>query len=191
MHSSDFALALLTRITTNDGHTMSRLIAHEHMQIPADVADAYIIKSLTALGSNGELGLPFRLHLRMPMRDFGLAGGVAIEKDVTAYVTYHLDATHRNRIVSIAWQAEDGGPFPNFKGTIGTICDEGGPGSIIVLEGAYEPPGGIAGELFDASVGFWIARTTARDLVTQLRDGAEQAYNLRDVDSVPKLVTTS
>jgi hypothetical protein len=192
MHTSEYALPIFTRITTNDdGDKMSRLIAHEHMQIPADVADAYIMKCLTALGSSGELGLPFRLHLRMPTGDFGLAGGVAIEKDVTAYVTYQLDATHRNRIVSIAWQSEDGGPFPKFQGTIETIEDESGPGTILVLAGAYDPPGGVAGVLFDASIGFWIARATARDLVTQLRDGAEHAYNVRDVVSVPNLLTTS
>ena len=159
---------------------MTRLIAHEHSTIPPDVAETYVGRYLDALGRDAEL----TLCLRVPGEDFGIGVGIAVEKTVRARISSQLDATHRNRVMTIAWEPDGGGPFPTFEGTIGTIADDDGNGSAIVLAGQYVPPGGIAGMLFDAAIGFWIARASVRDLLERIRAGAEALYARRDVAAV-------
>jgi hypothetical protein len=66
--------------------------------------------------------------------------------------------------VGIAWTPRWRG-FPPF-GAILTI-EPAGEGSLLVLEGSYEPPGGAAGRFFDRAVG---ARLAARTMDALLRD---------------------
>jgi hypothetical protein len=66
--------------------------------------------------------------------------------------------------VAFAWTPRWRG-FPPF-GAILTI-EPAGEGSLLVLEGSYDPPGGAAGRFFDRLVG---ARLAARTMDGLLRD---------------------
>jgi hypothetical protein len=66
--------------------------------------------------------------------------------------------------VAFAWTPRWRG-FPPF-GAILTI-EPAGEGTLLVLEGSYDPPGGAAGRLFDRIMG---ARLAARTMDALLRD---------------------
>jgi hypothetical protein len=66
--------------------------------------------------------------------------------------------------VVFAWNPRWRG-FPPF-GAILTI-EPSGEGSLLVIEGSYEPPGGAAGRFFDRALG---ARLAARTMDALLRD---------------------
>jgi hypothetical protein len=78
---------------------------------------------------------------------------------------------------SIHWESEGGGPYPAFDAELTVDADEDYNGFWVVLTGAYVPPGGAAGQLFDAAVGNRIARSTARALLRQMRVEVEALYH--------------
>ena len=61
-----------------------------------------------------------------------------------------------------AWEAEGGGAFPAFTGSL-SAADEGAGFCRLDLDGAYSPPLGPAGALFDAVLGKRIAQATVGD----------------------------
>jgi len=157
---------------------MTRLVAHEHTQVPADVAESFVQQYFQTL----EKGRTATVRLRVPSADFGIGGGIAFEKDVRATLDSRLDPTHRNRIMTIRWEPGAGEPFPVFEGTLAAVADDSGEGSLLVLSGSYEAPGGVIGKVVDSTIGFWIARATVRDFLVQLRDGVERLYGQRPAE---------
>ena len=93
------------------------------------------------------------------------------------------DRTERGRghdEITLTWSAAS--PLlPQFHGTIRFRIAH--LGTRFILEGAYTPPGGFAGALFDAAIGRRIARATATDLLERicrhasLREAAWRAKN--------------
>jgi hypothetical protein len=80
---------------------------------------------------------------------------------------------------TVHWEAEDGGPYPSFDGELTVDADENFNGFWIVLTGAYIPPGGTAGQLFDLAVGNRIAKNTARGLLREIRVEIEAHYRVQ------------
>jgi hypothetical protein len=87
----------------------------------------------------------------------------------------HARAYAGYEVMDITWQPHDGGPYPVFQGTlsaeemIGNYCR-------LDLDGAYVPPLGLAGAVFDVVLGHRIAEAAARELLDDIRIGFELAF---------------
>lgn len=81
---------------------------------------------------------------------------------------------------AVHWMAEDGGIFPVFDGFLSVGADEDYNSYWLVIDGAYEPPGGLAGKMFDAVLGHRIAVTTTRNLLVALRETAEIIFEIEE-----------
>ncbi len=94
-------------------------------------------------------------------------GDLRIERDVD----FHLEtkpAYPGYRLLDVSWTPKDGGPFPNFSGTLSVAEDSAG-WSRLEIDGSYRPPFGIAGAAFDAAVGQRIAQGTASELLAEIK----------------------
>jgi hypothetical protein len=81
---------------------------------------------------------------------------------------------------TIHWESESNGPYPAFDGELTVNADAGYNGFWIVLTGAYVPPGGPMGQLFDVALGNRIARMTARALLREMRVEIEALYHSQE-----------
>jgi hypothetical protein len=77
---------------------------------------------------------------------------------------------------AIHWEAEGPGLYPNFDGELSVEADEDYNAFWFVLNGTYVPPGGVAGQLFDAAIGRRIADATARGLLGEMRVETEAIF---------------
>jgi hypothetical protein len=101
------------------------------------------------------------IALRLPLGDLRLEHDVDVRlAPKPGYPGYKL--------VDVTWSAKDGGPYPVFNGTL-SVADEGAGWSRIDLDGAYKPPLGPLGVVFDATIGHRIAEATAAELLSQLK----------------------
>jgi len=64
--------------------------------------------------------------------------------------------------------------FPSFRG-LATVRPQS-PGSILALEGSYEPPGGLPGQIFDRFIGRRLAYGTMDHLLDRLRRYVKQRH---------------
>lgn len=69
---------------------------------------------------------------------------------------------------TVRWEAEGGGPYPVFRGELTVGGDEDYDSFWLRLAGGYEPPGGVAGKVFDVVLGHRIAEETARALLADM-----------------------
>jgi hypothetical protein len=81
---------------------------------------------------------------------------------------------------SVNWAAEGGGPYPVFDGELTIGSDEDYNAFWLVLDGAYSPPGGVAGQVFDAVIGHRIATASARGLLTEIRSEIETLFGAQE-----------
>ena len=95
-----------------------------------------------------------------------------------------VDPAHRPEDMTprykVRWEAEAGGPYPVFDGelTIGSDVDYNA--FWLVLDGDYAPPGGIAGQVFDAVIGRRIATACARGLLAEMRGDIEARFTAQE-----------
>jgi hypothetical protein len=80
----------------------------------------------------------------------------------------------------LRWEAESGGPYPVYDGELYIGADEDYDAFWLVLDGAYAPPGGPAGKIFDAVIGRRIAAASARGLLTELRAEIEVLFSAQE-----------
>lgn len=113
---------------------------------------------------NGEAVIPLRVAV----------GNLVIERDAMLKVALVREYPGYE-IMEIGWHAREGGPYPAFKGTL-SAGQEGLSFCRLDLDGAYEPPGGLAGVAFDAVLGHRIAEETARELLRTLKHALEGAH---------------
>ena len=73
----------------------------------------------------------------------------------------------------VHWEAEEGGLYPVFDGTLAVGGDEDYNAFWLLLDGTYVPPGGIVGAVFDAVVGHRIAVATAKSLLGDMSEAIE------------------
>jgi hypothetical protein len=113
----------------------------------------------------------------------------AIEQPAIAVVEAVRRPGDRTPRYSIHWEAASGGPYPEFDGELIVEADAAFNGFWLILTGAYVPPGGIAGQAFDVTLGRSIARATARDLLREMR--VEIEANARALSAKPVSIGTS
>jgi uncharacterized membrane protein len=83
-----------------------------------------------------------------------------------ALVDDKTDAVRGHDALTISWRPR-WSAFPSFRG-LATVRPQS-PGSILALEGSYEPPGGFAGQIFDRLIGRRLANSTMDHLLDRLR----------------------
>lgn len=78
-------------------------------------------------------------------------------------------------ILDIEWRPHDGGLYPVFRGIL-SVEEVTGNFCRLDLDGAYVPPLGLAGAVFDSVVGHHIALAAARELLDEIKTGVELAF---------------
>jgi hypothetical protein len=84
------------------------------------------------------------------------------------------DTVRDHDALTVSWQPR-WSVFPSFRGRA-TVRSQS-PGSILALEGSYEPPGGLAGKFFDRLIGERLANGTMDHLLGRLRRYIEYRYH--------------
>jgi hypothetical protein len=121
-------------------------------------------------GVDGEACLPLRYTLTR-------LAGLTLERDVAVRVEYVLQPGDAPATLDITWEP-DASLFPSFRGSLhaeGTAKAE----CMLTIDGKYDAPGGVAGQLFDAMLGVRIAEGTIVGLLEQFRDAIEEDYKKR------------
>lgn len=98
-------------------------------------------------------------------------GGLDVSKQVEFTTSEGADPMHFDQPWKLHWSPAGGGPYPDFDGELTVRADEDYTSCLLELQGAYRPPGGLAGEAFDTVAGRKIASATARALLEKV--GAE------------------
>jgi hypothetical protein len=80
----------------------------------------------------------------------------------------------------VHWEPESGGPYPVYEGELSIGSDEDYDAFWLVLDGAYAPPGGPAGKVFDAVFGRRIAAASMRGLLTDIRAEIEVLFSAQE-----------
>jgi hypothetical protein len=113
------------------------------------------------------------LELKIASDAIGGPRGVTISRDVVVTLAPVGEELNRQiQQMSLRWSPKGGGPFPNFNGFL-TLRAEGAGRCAMILEGDYEPPLGLIGEVFDAALGRRIAHATALELLRRLKSAME------------------
>lgn len=115
-----------------------------------------------------------RLRLRVPTDGAPSGYGISLDREVRVEARAARDADDLNDIIEIAWMPEGIAVFPRFDGSL-TVSGEDDPNvSYIELDGAYTPPFGATGQLFDAAIGRRIAQATAREFLKDVKAAIER-----------------
>ena len=99
--------------------------------------------------------------------------GREVARTVTAHAEQIPGTANYTVAYFVRWKAGDtpsGIPTPGFAGTLTLSAGEDYNECSLRLDGAYEPPGGLPGALFDELVGRRIAHST----LTGLLEGVAQ-----------------
>jgi hypothetical protein len=104
-----------------------------------------------------------------------LRAGELEKEAVVSLVAAHRPGDMTPRY-AIHWEAEQPGPYPVFDGELTIAGDEDYNAFWLVVDGTYKPPGGIAGQVFDALVGHRIAETVTRGLGDAMRSEIETMF---------------
>lgn len=95
-----------------------------------------------------------------------------------------LTPAHRPRDMEprfrVHWAAEAGGPYPAFDGILAIGGAEDYDAFSLDLDGAYEPPMGLAGKTFDAVLGHRIAEATVRELLAEIQAAIEGRFQAEE-----------
>jgi hypothetical protein len=108
-----------------------------------------------------------------------VAGGREIARDVTAATNRVPGTANFTSQYRIAWDAgrtARGIPTPGFEGTITLRAGEDYDECELALDGRYEPPGGVAGKIFDDVVGRRVAHATLGSLLDGVRRELRAAH---------------
>lgn len=84
------------------------------------------------------------------------------------------DTVRLHDALTLSWQPR-WSMFPSFRGRA-TVRPQS-PGSMLTLEGSYEPPGGKLGHVFDRLIGERLAYGTMDHLLGRLRRYVEYRYH--------------
>jgi hypothetical protein len=105
--------------------------------------------------------------------ELGLPGGVRISRDVDVHFAPLKDSQDGSKFAAVHWTPVDGGPFPSFLGFLGIEAEADPKTCTLVLEGNYDPPFGVVGDVIDAVAGRKVARSTVRELLRVLAHALE------------------
>ena len=142
------------------------------LDVPASQAERCILQCFDRYRTpEGDIEIP----LHVMLAEFGIPGGVSLERLVKVHVAKRRDAQNLNDEIALQWDPGAGQPFPSFTGTL-TVWSESPETSNVELRGGYEPPLGTAGKIFDDAVGRSLARHTARQFLQTLAQGAQICF---------------
>ena len=151
-----------------------------HIRCPYVRAREYLHESMEVRARSKE---PYTMRLRadLPMN---------LEMYKSVFVRYGLaqDPMHFDEPWQVRWSPERGGVYPSFEGELTVRADESYRLAILELKGAYSPPLGGPGRLFDAAVGRKIAESTAQTLLSEIAAEMESRYTREEAQktrSVP------
>jgi hypothetical protein len=87
---------------------------------------------------------------------------------------------------TVHWEAEgySSDMFPVFDGILLVESDEDYNSFWLAIDGTYEPPGSLAGKMFDAVLGHRIAAETTRNLLSRVRESIETHFQREERDKV-------
>lgn len=138
--------------------------AEAHADCPFSIAQEYAVDYLRR--AKDGLGVA---EIRLPIRFLP----AVLHRRVTLTFGLHFDTVEGGRAhdeIRVRWTS--GTPLlPNFRGAVRFRID--GTGTIVVVEGTYDIPFGIAGRCFDAVIGRSIAQSSMRDLAERIATSLE------------------
>jgi hypothetical protein len=146
----------------------STLLQRYLLRCPYQRAREYLEAKLHGAADTGETQV---IRLRAPFAQKGMA----LEKDVLISFGRAIDPLHFDQPWTIHWTA-DGGPYPEFDGTLTVRADEDYGSAVLELQGTYIPPFGLAGTAFDALLGSRIASATAREFLGTMAAEMESEF---------------
>lgn len=100
-------------------------------------------------------------------------GPVTVKKNVQVRFARAQEATHFDELWRIDWKPENGGPYPDFNGSL-SLCYSSGGAAELQLSGKYAPPLGTVGRGFDLVLGQRIASNSCRNLLKELGHRIEE-----------------
>jgi hypothetical protein len=153
-----------------NGSAVRELSVSTDVKAPSGFAVAFLNTYVRDLGGGGEdATIPLRYTIKQ-------LAGLTLERDVTVRVDYQPDASGPAQL-NVAWEP-DKSLFPSFAGSLSTTST-GDASCTMQIDGTYDAPGGVAGQLFDAVLGVRIARGTIEELLEQFRTAIEADYQRR------------
>ncbi len=146
---------------------VSRIVVEREVRCPFSVAHEYAEDFLRDAERSVEV--------HVPLRDFiaGLPG--AARAPVKMVFALHPDEAESGRLhdaLAIEWHAGTR-LFPLFHGTL-RLRIASVDSTLLTFEGAYRPPLGPVGVVFDAAVGQRIARATMSELLDRIAAALER-----------------
>jgi hypothetical protein len=165
------------------GHGRTGLLRAQRMRVVRELSASVPVKAPSGFalaflntyvrdraGVDGDTCLPLRYTLTH-------LAGITLERDVAVRVEYVLQGEDIPATLDIAWEP-DASLFPSFKGALRADAT-GKADCTLIIEGQYDAPGGVAGQLFDAVIGVRIANATLFELLEQFRVAIEDDYKKR------------
>ena len=142
--------------------------AEAYANCPFSIAQEYAVDYLRrAEGGSGEA------EIRVPMHFVP----AFLHRRVALTFGLHFDTTEGGRVhdeIRVRWTS--GTPLlPDFHGTVRFRID--GPGTTVMVDGTYRNPFGIAGQLFDAAAGRYIAHASIADVARRVAASLESDQN--------------
>lgn len=150
---------------------MAQLYQRRYLKCPYNRAQDLLAEAVRGAAQTSQ-----ERHLRLTFSIPAVAGG-EIVKDVIVTVSPGRDPMHLDEPWKLHWKPVSG-LYPVFDGTLTVRADESYAGSMLELQGAYNPPLGAAGAAFDAILGQRIAAETARELLRRIGSTIETQYRL-------------
>lgn len=142
-------------------------MAELHLARPAacPVRQAPVFLESFFQGASVEGG-PSLVALRAPVTLPGLPE-MTLTRDCVVRISVAAGAQAPAARYDVVWESAAGGPFPRFVGIL-TVTDDDAGGTLVALDGDYEPPLGPLGIAFDTVIGHAIAESTGKDLLDRI-----------------------
>ena len=150
---------------------MATLFQRYYLKVPYQRARTSLEQNLREIATSGQ---PQLLRLRLPVSVGSNKAG--LEKDVIVTFGMAIDPLHFDQPWHVQWKPHNGGPYPDFSGTLTVRADDDYDSCVLELQGTYEPPFGVAGAAFDAVVGSRVASATAREFLRTLSGEINDEY---------------
>jgi hypothetical protein len=141
---------------------------HDRAQVDCPLEQAADLLTVLFARRGALAGEGAVMTIQVPIVDVAVARGIEVN------FSPHPEHSHYRKL-NVAWAPSGGGPYPTFEGIV-SFERAGQSQTSIVLDGTYEPPGGVVGKAFDAVVGHRIAAAAVRALLEALKRELEAAY---------------
>lgn len=147
------------RMKSADQANLTHVYVERSCACPFSIAEDYAIDFLKEAERGGDKACVYaQLPGPLPALTRGVKFSFGLSEDVT-------DKGRRHEEILLRWS---GGSrfYPDFSGTVRFRIEH--LHTRIMIEGAYRPPFGRVGKVFDSFAGRWIAERTLGDLATRI-----------------------